>query len=490
MVTQDVQEFLCAVEETPHLWRSVDARVLALYADGAWHNMVARFRLSPLPQADVSRLTGVPRLERLAVLQNVHTAEDLPSLIAAVSRGELEIGGEAIRFLVGDGTETFVKPYSQSYHQIGSDISDAVRGRCKYGHSITLSGDYASELYRTLPRGEEGLNAALRGLPEPWGGVGDVLLHALDEKLSLRGHDLRRVSFVAPLEARLSKDDCILVAEGVLTYAVEATSKDTAKACVLVITGIDAGGQRISHRVPLSGKRWAKTRGGYRYTGTERFRGAKHLRLTLRLASFELGYVELDARSETPPLLLSAYHALFPGERNFEQSLLQPVRTQARTFENQVALLFTYCGMPAEYIGGGSDKEAPDLLVELPRMSVVLVVEITVGPLNHQGKLARLTKRAEQVRDQVERASDRVLPVIVTSNARSAIAQNELDAAKADGIRVISQDDLIILWAMATRRAPIRHVAKYLAPHLVSGPTPPLWGLRELHKHVMDDDTE
>ena len=77
-----------------------------------------------------------------------------------------------------------------------------------------------------------------------------------------------------------------------------------------------------------------------------------------------------------------------------------------------------------------------------------------------EGKPARLTQRAEQVRALVERAGAQVLPMIITSSPDAAIAQNELDAAKADGIRVLSQDDLAVLLGMAMRRAPVRHVAQ------------------------------
>jgi hypothetical protein len=398
----------------------------------------------------------------------------------------MDIGGQVVRFVSNVGTERSSTSYEQSYDRIGSNISEVVRGPYFFGHSLTLSGEIASELYRKFPRGEEGLNSALRGLSDPWGGVGDVLLHALDEKVALQGHDSRRVSFVAPLQARLSKEDCVLI-EGMLTYTVRAASKDTAEACVLVITGVDTKGRRIARRIPLSGKRWAKEKDGYRLTRTQPIVGAKHLTLTLRLATFELGYVKVDARVESLPLLLSAYNALFPDTRKFTSSLLQPVRTESRSYEKQVALLFTYCGMPVEYIGEGSDKEAPDLLVQVPGTELVLVVEITVGPLNQKGKLGRLTQRAEQVRTLIGRAGGEVLPVIITSNPRVAIAQNELDAAKADGVRVLAQEDLTVLLGMAVRRAPVRHVAKYLAPHMVAGPLPALWTLGKVHGHVFDE---
>ncbi|HEX5725246.1 MAG TPA: hypothetical protein VFX98_07255, partial [Longimicrobiaceae bacterium] len=366
---------------------------------------------------------------------------------------------------------------------------DVLRGPYSYGHSLTLTGDEAGNLYSLLPRREEGLNAALRGLSDPWGGVSDVLLHALDEA-SQSSRNPRRATFVAPLQARIRPDECVL-AEGVLTYTIKAASKTAGESCTLVITGTDVRGRRIGRRVPLHRRRWVRDKSGFRYMGTEKLRGAKHLTLTLQLASFELGYSEVEVRTEAVPLLLSAYEALFPGQRNFKASLLEPVRTEARTFEKQVALLFTYCGTPLEYIGDGPDtQEAPDILIQLPGTSIVLVVEVTVGPLNQKGKLARLTQRADQVRTLVRPSGGHVYPVMVTANPRAAIAQNELDAAKADGIRVLSMDDLAVLFQMATRRVPVRQVAKYLAPHLVPGPMPRVWALHDRQKYVDDDDLE
>jgi hypothetical protein len=464
--------------------------VVAVRVDDDWHNLVTRIVLTSTPPSDADRLPAFPQLPHFTVLQHSYSPETLPVLLHAVKNGHLDIKGHSIGFLTGDGGKPFVKPYSYSFDRIGTDISEVLGGPYNHGHSLTLTGDQASQVFRLLPRDEEGLNAALRALPDPWGSVSDVLLHALDDPSALRGHHNRRVSFIAPLQARIDAKDCLL-ADGILAYTIRSGSREAGESCTLVITGTDAQGKRVARRVPLRRKRWVRDDAEFRYTGTEKLRGAKHITLTLQLASFELGQTEVESRKKTLPLLLGAYEALFPGQRNFTAALLHPVKTEARTFEEQVALLFTYCGMPNEYIGDApKTQEAPDLLVQLSGTSAVLVVEITVGALNQQGKLARLTQRTEQVRMIVEAAGGRALPVMVTANPRRAIAQNELDAAKADGIRVLSRDDLATLFSMALRRAPVRQIAKFLAPQLVSGSVSTLWGMLERHGDTADDDFE
>jgi hypothetical protein len=490
MIDDDVQQFLGAVSETTNLWKSIDVRVVAAHVNGAWQNLATRIQLGHLRPKSLPRPADFPRLSYFVVLQEVYPLAELPKLVEAVRNGELEIDGHHVSFRTGDYTEAFQRPYSRSYAQIGRNIGEHVRGTYHYGHALSLYGDDASVVFGMLSRKEEGLNAALRALPDPWGGVSDVLLHALDDPMTLSGTAARRVTFVAPLQAQISVSDSLLV-DGVLTYTIKASSTIAGKLCTLVITGIDANGGRVARRVPLVRREWVKDKHGVQYTGEEALHAAKHLTLTLQLATFELGQTEVEARREIAPLLLSAYNALFPGQRSFATALLNPIKTESRTFEEQVALLFTYCGMPVEYIGGGpKSQEAPDVLVQLSGTSIVLVVEITVGPLNQQGKLARLTQRAEQVRASIEAAGGHVLPFMVTANQRSLIAQNELDAAKADGIRVLSLDDLATMLNMAVRRSPARHIAKFLAPHLVRGSLPPLWTSHNRHQYASDNDPE
>lgn len=280
---EDVEQFLSAVAETPELWHSVDVRVAVAEVDGMWHNLVTRASLKPLLPDNVNRPNDFPRLPYFTVLQEVYPLAALLEIVANVREGHLDIQGHRVHFLTSEyDSNPFKQPYVRSYASIGRDIRDTMRGSYRYGHSLTLSGDEASSVFRLLPRREEGLNAALRALQDPWGGVSDVLLHALEDPSALHGQSSRRVTFVAPLQARISLSDCVL-ADGVLSYTIRAESKRAGGNCTLVATGIDSRGNRLARRFPLLQNQWLEDGDDFSCTGTEALPDAKQLTLTLQL---------------------------------------------------------------------------------------------------------------------------------------------------------------------------------------------------------------
>lgn len=257
---KEIEKFLASVEESPHLWRSVDARVVAIQVEERWHNLSASFRLTPNAPEAVVLQRDVPRLERFQVLQQVFGRDELAAVVAQIADGELMIQGQKVEFRgrnSGQSTAPFAEPYDRPYLSVGSQAPEYLRAPYSYGHLLTLTGANAHELYGIFPREERGLDVALRGLLDPWDGVSDVLLHCLGEATALRPHDPRRVAFIAPLSARLSRDDCLLV-DGTLTYTIKATSRAAGESCVAVLTGIDDRGGRISRRISMSGRRWVR----------------------------------------------------------------------------------------------------------------------------------------------------------------------------------------------------------------------------------------
>ncbi|HEX5726960.1 MAG TPA: hypothetical protein VFX98_15905, partial [Longimicrobiaceae bacterium] len=121
MIDRDVERFLSAIAETPHLWRSVDVKVVALHVAGDWHNLFAQFQLRSVPPEEVIRPTDFPRLPYFTVFQDVFPPEDVPNLIAAVRTGLLEVQGHTVRFLSGESNnKPFGESYSRSWDHIGS----------------------------------------------------------------------------------------------------------------------------------------------------------------------------------------------------------------------------------------------------------------------------------------------------------------------------------------------------------------------------------
>jgi hypothetical protein len=484
VIPSEIEEFLKAVGETPQLWKAVDARVVAIQmGEGRWHSLSAHFRLTPETLGRVERVTDLPCFDRFRVLQQVYDIEELPSLVEKVATGELEIQGVKVEFRGNDSggnAVPFDGSYSGYYLTAGGRVDEYLRDPYAYGHALVMFGAKAYELFRAFPGEERGLDAQLRGLADPWGGVSDLLLHGLREGRGIRSHDPRRAAFVAPLPARLCDEECVLL-DGVLTFTIRAGARAVGEACVVIFTGIDARGKRLARRESLGTRRWYRDGEGFILAGRVKLRGATRVRITLRVGSFEIDEATVENRQPMEPLLLRAYNALFTSPRSLD-GVLRPDPKQARTFEKDVALLLGYCGLVVEYFGDGKEQEGPDLLAHIPGTPIVLVVEITVGPLNQKGKMARLIERAERTRAAVSAIAGAVLPVMVTANARSAVAENELKDAQDDGVRVLTMDDISALLWMAYHRAPLRAVAKFLAPQLTPGVMPGPWALQDWHR--------
>jgi hypothetical protein len=489
MDLNDVDTFRHAIAETPHLWRCVDVRSMVILKDGQWHNLATRFYLTSDTPETVERPRDFPRLPGFAVQQEVFPFKDLDRLITSVSLGTLTIQGTEVIFRQSkDASPELSQPYQRGHARIGGNIEEVTGTRYRHGHLLALFGDHASMFYRSFPREETGLDTALRGLPDPWNGVSAVLQHALHERQALRSHDLTRVHFVAPLRARIDTTNCTLI-DGTLSYAAQAGSKDTGRQSVLVVTGTDSDRCRLAHRIHLDHRRWVKEPGGFRMVGRLRIPTATKLLLTLQIATFEVSVTEVDAVSRQTPLMLAAYNALISNPKDFEQILLHPTPTEARTYEEMFARLLMYCGFPTHYIGDGPDKEAPDVLAQVPGTNGVLVCEVTTGPLNQKGKLARLKGRADEVAAAIAPHGTAV-PIIVTANRRSGVAQNDLDAARADNIRVLTRDDIAMLLDLAWRRTPVRVIASWLVPDLLPPRIGALWHLQALPNALLTEDSD
>lgn len=88
-------------------------------------------------------------------------------------------------------------------------------------------------------------------------------------------------------------------------------------------------------------------------------------------------------------------------------------------------------------------KEGPDVIAVAPSGGQLLV-ECTVGLLKSESKLAKVARRAVDVRDRLKSVGATavpVVPVIVTALPREQIAA-ELDAATEAGVLVITREDL------------------------------------------------
>lgn len=468
MVKEDADRFLGAIAETPDLWRSINFRVVAIWANEAWQSLVATAHLdSRLPQ-DVPRTPDLPSLERLVGLQEVFPIEVLPNFIRRLRlHGTMEVAGQPIRFLRGLRDEPFRQPYDSSYHRRGLSIDDYFRSEFEYGHALMLSGDTGSELFRRFPGDYLGVDVALRRAG--WQNLHELLLRGLGDSLRFEATGGRRIIFIAPLEIKLPKAACSLQ-EGQLNYAVLAGTKEAAARAVLTINGEDAHGRRIARIVTLRDKRWGRRKQRFEHSGTQRLPRGSKVHVTLHVEGYEVGDAALSDEGrprQRLPLLMLAHDSLFPSERAFRSVLLEPLQSEGRPFERAVAKLFCYCGFPSDQPGKvPQEQNGPDVLAELPERNLLLVIETTVAHLinDEDKKMNRLTKRASNLRLALEPVNAEVVPVMVVPWPRATLVPVEVEEAVQNGVRILCQEDLALLLSMAQAGTPVRRIADYIVP--------------------------
>ena len=90
-------------------------------------------------------------------------------------------------------------------------------------------------------------------------------------------------------------------------------------------------------------------------------------------------------------------------------------------------------------------ESGPDIVATTNNGDVVLV-ECTINQINKDGKLGKLVDRAEVIRSHLDNSAYghlRVLPVIVTARPKDAVGQFDVDAARSQGVLIITKENLM-----------------------------------------------
>jgi hypothetical protein len=113
-------------------------------------------------------------------------------------------------------------------------------------------------------------------------------------------------------------------------------------------------------------------------------------------------------------------------------------------FESAVAWMLWALGLSVVQTDRADQaKEGPDIIAVSPNGGQMLV-ECTIGLLKTESKLAKIARRAVDVRDRlrsVGATGTTVIPIIVTALARDKVA-SELDAAVEAGVLVVAREEL------------------------------------------------
>jgi len=184
--------------------------------------------------------------------------------------------------------------------------------------------------------------------------------------------------------------------------------------------------------------------------------GAVRLTLLLRIGS----HVASRAEVIGPPLRrnarLLAYGTVDVELKRLRESLFKSDGTKSKEFERAVARLFLLAGLAVDMLaddpklGPGADATVYDDLT-----STVLVVECTTGPLNQNGKLARLKKRVADVQEAIGHpGSLRAQAVMVSSLRADRLSAGELESAGRDNMAVLSREDLESIFQVASNSEP------------------------------------
>lgn len=468
MPKQDADGFLSAVADTPELWRSVNVRVVAIWARDAWQNVVASAHLDHREPEKIPLVPDLPRLDRLVALQEVFPVERLPTLIQRLRvRGTMNVSGTEVRFRSGGYENPFSRPYSSYYLRRGLSLSGYTRQRFDHGHTLIAYGESGSAIFREFPGGKDGIDVTLRRAG--WQSLNELVLRGMGEVTAAPSETSSLlISFYAPIEVSLLSDQCCF-RNGELTYVVSAGSKEAAGRAMITVTGENSAGKRIVRNIELATKRWTKRSGILRHSGRLRVAKTETVHLTLHAVGYELGRLTLvdeGTQYVSPPLLMLAHDALFAGERDFREVLLAPKSSEGRPFERAVAKLFAYCGFPTDQPGKvPQEQNGPDVLVAVPSRNLLLVMETTVKHLmNDDGKMNRLTKRTADVRFAVKHLNVDVTPIMVVPWPRETLVPVELHEAGQNGVRVLCNEDLAELLSMALARKPLSAIANYIVP--------------------------
>jgi hypothetical protein len=139
-----------------------------------------------------------------------------------------------------------------------------------------------------------------------------------------------------------------------------------------------------------------------------------------------------------------AHEVFDPALEGTRKSLFDTklLKQDARTLEAGVGNLLFMHGFSVDPLSSHFTTEAADLLAFTP-LGHVAVVECTVGAIDNKGKLSKLLARTSTLAENLKQAGMphlRVLPVIVTTMPRVALADLELASNKS--VLVISLEDL------------------------------------------------
>jgi hypothetical protein len=463
------QQFADVVARAPSLWRSVDTRVLAVFADGAWRNLVTRSHLRPFSVRKVHRLKFLPQTPYLRAWQAVTPMSEWQAIVDAQERGAMQFGRHKVAFDGAYPPGSAAQPYVfRTFTQLVASNRGITNDFPWPGYVMSASGSQASEIVRSTPGNFAGIDAIIRDLPRPFRSLDEVARYVTGGGYGwtcVGSHAL--AEWYAPFEARFDLDGTDY-RTGMVRYRVVVGARHVAKHAKLFVHAqarsepSKVSELRAKVELPLASIAIQSNDMHQLAVVGESGPVASHeVTLTLRVGKEPVQWLDLkDYQAQGKNARIAFYETIDPGLRVL-RAWLFPKKEDRPKFEAGVARLFMFAGFHVDFLTG--DKvldDGADLLAHHTAGARCLVVECTTGSLNSGGKIGKLVKRVGELRSACPEI--RVDGVLVASSPQKDLAKSERESAGAEGVSIVSAEGLSELLRMAERSSPIRDVLSFI----------------------------
>jgi hypothetical protein len=460
------ERFLEAVHRAPTLWQSVDLRIVAVYAEGSWRNLVSRCYLRPNRDGAIRRLRYLPETPYLRAWQVVRPRDALETLLREQQGGALKLGEETVLFVRAASGTTPETPYDfGGFTELLGDVP-YYRSLQWPGYILTGTGDSSTGLLQRTPGEYSGIEAMIRGLKRPFRSINELGTYVCGPGWAGTGYS-SSAEWYAPLEARLETESTDY-RSGVVRYRVIGGSRRALQSTKLFIH-VQAGlGGEVTPQLgpkaqlPVASLRLSTQGDTVVARGERVVKGASEITLTLRVGEESVQWLDLkDYRAGNANARLTLYETVDPGARILRGWLRSETKPDRTKLALAVGRLFLLCGFEADVLT--TDKrleEGVDVLAHDVAGARCLAIECTTGSINAAGKIGKLGKRVSEL--QRSAPGIRVRGVIVASTPVRDLSETELRDAGEDELCVIAAEGVQELFQMAERSASVSEVIQYI----------------------------
>jgi hypothetical protein len=479
-----IDSFLQGIEASPPLWHSIHLRTVAVRMDGTWRNLVTRCRLHARAPNDVPRLRALPARGALGAWEAVLPADALADLLDPLVEGELWVGG--VRVLCWRDGEELVHRGADVHSGDGVDADHHAEGRPYEGahrfvdisrdpfgtrsgwseHVLDLAGGPVSALLGDVSPRQLGLDRALAALRRPRGDIAGWT-RLLQDVLAPGSERAATFELVAPLQARLDADGCLL-AHGCARVGIDTATPEVLPHVSVEVLPAREDGPGEPVRVPAGADAWVREGRGMALRDGLDLPDVAEAEVVLRVGGARVDARPLrDGTAAGRNPRVAAYAVFDPRLERLRAALFPLFPSQAANFDGAVLRLLGLAGLrvdaspEARRIG----TAAGAALAFSTEAQAALLVECSAGAVGPDGRMERLRERAAQVARALGRPA---LAVVVTALDRTRLSAAERARAAAHGIALVGREELERILRMCldgeTESEVVAYVASYAGP--------------------------